>query len=149
MESKKAIGLLTGLAFATATLFSGQAHAARKESYNLIVFDANMNVIGQHAEFCNNYQLEGGSLTGAYELAIVGGCGDQLANCRYEWPDGSAAYYTCDSYSLNIGVLAQFSPQTNFNIENACNIAGGACSSTEPVLMVGRGFDIVQIYPAP
>ncbi|HDS1578375.1 TPA: hypothetical protein QEL15_000395 [Stenotrophomonas maltophilia] len=120
------------------------ADAARMESYNLIWFDSSGNVIGQHAEFCNNYQLEGGAQSGAFALSITGGCGDLLRFC--EQTDKG---YICYGFTQNIGLSATVSGNAgNLSAGDLCELTG-ACSGTEPILMVGHGFDIVQIYPVP
>lgn len=124
---------------------SSNVLAARAASQNIIVFDENLNVIGQHAEYCNNYQYEGGNLNGPYYLEITGGCGELLRECHFVWPDGSPGYYVCTSAGVNNAVEATFSGG-DYTIEDACNVTG-ACSSREPVLMVGRGINLIQIWP--
>lgn len=136
--------------FLITSMFAGvpDAKAARAESYNRIWFDSSGNVIGQHAEFCNNYQLEGGDQTGAFSLTIVGGCGDMIRECT-EVHTEVLSEYRCTGYSVNNGIALSANATGNygnFTAGELCELAS-ACFSTEPILMVGNGFEIVQIYP--
>lgn len=136
--------------FFVVCMFAGapKADAARLESYNRIWFDSSGNVIGQHAEFCNNYQLEGGAQSGAFSLTIIGGCGDMLRSCE-EVHERDFSEYRCKGYSRNIGLTATATGSYgNLTAGELCDLTS-ACFSTEPILMVGYGFDVVQIYPVP
>lgn len=151
MKVLKAINLQLSVAavFVLVLFLSGNALAARAASQNIIYFDANLNVIGQHAEYCNNYQYEGGDVVNAVAyLEITGGCGELIRECHFEWQDEYPGYYVCTGYHVNYAVEAVFMGGSNYTIEDACNVTG-ACSSREPILMVGRGFDLVQIWPTP
>lgn len=135
--------LLTGMFSA-----SPVANAARVSSYNLIWFDSAGNVIGQHAEFCNNYQLQGGAQTGAFALTIIGGCGEMIRDCEEVYGEDRSEI-VCSGFTLNTALSA--SPSGNHGNLTAADLCGltGACSGTEPILMHGYGFNIIQIYPVP
>ncbi|MBP3985716.1 hypothetical protein J5837_14995 [Pseudoxanthomonas helianthi] len=124
--------------------FPESAHAEREKSYNLIVFDANMNIIGQHAEYCNNYQYEGGDLNGPNMLVVEGGCGNYVVSCGY---DSGWTVYSCEGVGYDYALVANFyGTSTGYNVGHACNISG-ACSDTEPTLMSGHGLTLIRIYP--
>ncbi|MHC1654420.1 hypothetical protein ACODUL_14205 [Stenotrophomonas maltophilia] len=119
-----------------------RAEAARVESYNQIWFDSSGNVIGQHAEFCNNVQYEGGSQTGQFSLVVRAGCGDQLRQCSTVGTE-----YRCTGYIINNALTATVTGNSGgLTAGELCELAG-ACLGFEVDLMYGYGFPITQIYP--
>lgn len=115
------------------------ANAARMESVNIIHFDANHNVIGQQAEFCNNVRYKGGATTGTYTLLVYGQCGDPIVTC--EWYVGNAyCYYQSGNYGVSAELIGQFGSRT---IAQACTDTA-ACNFHEPTLLWNRGFTLVQ-----
>lgn len=125
---------------------SFSAGAARAESFNQIWFDSNGTVIGQHAEYCNNVQLEGGATSGAFSLVVLGGCGDPVMSCGYT-DSVSNPQWVCRGAGSNYSIVASTTGSTGgLAIHEVCELAN-ACWSTEPELMTGRGFNLVQIYP--
>lgn len=131
------------------TVFATDAFAARMESLNIIYYDANNNVIGQHAEYCNNVQVEGGvaDWNNPYALTIVGGCGDPIYNCGWVGSGDNQRYECNGSGDYYYGVSVSYQSATGRSIEAACQDVVNACSSNEPILATGRGFNFVQIYP--
>ena len=122
-----------------AGLMTPDANAARMESVNMIHFDANHNVIGQQAEFCNNVRYRGGATTGTYTLLVYGQCGDPIVAC--EWYYGHVAcFYSSGNYGVNAELVGQFGSRT---IEQACTDTA-ACNFHEPTLLWNRGFTLVQ-----
>jgi hypothetical protein len=122
--------------------YSQQAFAARAESSNTIWFDANDNVIGQDAYFCNGAHWKGGSQSGLYKIIIKGGCGDPIVSCTWV-SDGIMCQYAGSVYNYTITskIFGDYAPRT---IQDACNITG-ACTFSEPELMFGWGFNLVQV----
>lgn len=118
------------------------AQAARVESYNQIWFDSNGNVVGQHAEFCNNFQYEGGSQSGQFSLVVHAGCGDQLRQCATVGTE-----YRCTGYIINNALTATVTGNSGgLTAGQLCELVG-ACLGFEVELMNGYGFPITQIYP--
>ena len=132
----------TSLLLVLAVFFSQDAFAARAESVNTIWFDANDNVIGQDAYFCNNTHWRGGAQTGAYKIVIKGGCGDPIVSCSYV-----ASAIMCEfadtpyNYTITSRIYGDYAPRT---IQDACDITQ-ACTFSEPELMFGWGFTLSQV----
>jgi len=127
--------------------FSPAADAARKESFSQIWFDSSGNVIGQHAEFCNNVQYEGGSQSGAFSLVVHAGCGDRIRECHWEGIEDRL--YICTGYFLNYALTASVTGNAGgLSAGEICEMVS-ACLGFEVELMYGYDFPLVQIYPIP
>lgn len=140
MRSLKLIAIAG--AFLFLSLMSKESFAARMESYSVIYFDQYDNVVGQHAEFCNNVQWEGGQQNGHYALEVVGGCGDQIYSCH---PTENWSHIICTDGGSYYAIGAQlFGNTAGRSLEYACSTTD--CSSNEPTLVNNWGFTMVCIW---
>jgi len=127
---------------AASVLGASTAQAARAESFSQIWFNSNGDVVGQHAEFCNNVQYEGGSQTGAFSLVIHSGCGDQLRMCSEQ-----GTQYVCTGYINNHALTAVVTGNSGgLTAGQLCELVQ-TCLGFEVELMNGYGFSMLQIYP--
>ncbi len=146
MQRRITQGLSLIFLILSAIIASPTAKAARAESFNQIWFNSNGDVVGQHAEYCNNVQLEGGLQTGAFSLIVHGGCGDFVSTCGYN-DSVLEPMWVCQGAGTNNAITASTTGNTGtLAIHEVCDLVN-ACWSVEPELMVGHGFNLVQIYP--
>lgn len=144
-------GIMASVVFVAIMLISTEAKAVRDESYNLIVLDGAGNVIGQHAEFCNNYQYEGGQMQGANVIEIVTGCSQYYAtNCQLIPHSNDFATWSCEEGVYNtITVTENYAGSYGVTAEWFCNTYSPICKIPDATLLPGHGFDLVQIWPTP
>lgn len=130
------------MALVLGIFLSHSALAARAESKNTIWFDANDNVIGQDAYYCNGTHWQGGAQSGAYGVIIKGGCGDPIVSCNW-FVQGVRCTIAGSGYNYSITstIFGNYAPRT---MQDACEITN-ACRFTEPELMFGWGFELVQV----
>jgi hypothetical protein len=122
------------------SLFALDAFAARPYSANTIYLDANNNIIGQQAAFCNNVTYHGGNIdpNNPYKVIIQGGCGDPLVSCVSDYPNG----VICKRVGANYGVRASYFNFANgFTLKQFCETMI-MCESIEPDLAYGWGFTL-------
>jgi len=139
----KASGFLISCVVALSVFFAPSAFAARAFSSSVIYFDANDNIIGQQAAFCNNVSMHGGNIdpSNPYHVTIQGGCGDKMYHCE----PGDVGY-TCTDLGYNNAVkVTYYRSATGMTLDHACDTII-LCVSVEPDLAYGWGFDFTKGY---
>lgn len=131
--------LLTSMTFFVAS----PAFAARAYSMSVIYFDANSNIIGQQAAFCNNVTTHGGNIdpSNPYHVVIQGGCGDKIIHCE----PGDLGYTCTDLGNNNAVKVTYFRSATGMTLDQACNTII-SCDLVDPDLAYGWGFDFSPGY---
>lgn len=123
------------------------ASAARIESFNQIWFDGSGIVVGQHAEYCNNVQIEGGRQAGVFSLVVHAGCGDQIATCSTSYSTDGTETLQCEGLGPNFALTATVAGNSGgLSVGELCDLTQ-ACMEFEPQLMQGWGLDFHQVYP--